>query len=195
MNRQLIFRLTLAALFLGVATLPTRAQSQLQMWMSGSAATTDSSGKIVSRPLNNQTLIQDFANANGITDTSGLALAYHLGGNDLGDTIDVINRTNGATLYTLFGLYFGEAFGRMAVLSSSGRQMRRIEYIYTDQNSHSLGSALLVNYFYFDTNGNTNKVYVLGNMQWLALPTAAHTNVVVCSATLTTYRPWTFAGQ
>ncbi len=167
------------------------------MSLAGSSATTDSSGRIVSHTLNNQSLLQDFAAANGLQDTSGLALAYHLHGNDLGDTIEVINRTNGASLYTLFGLYFGEdsTLGRAGLLSASGRQMRRIEYVYTDQNSHSMGSAYLVNYFYFDANGNTNKTYVFGNMQWVVMPTAFQTNVQVCTASLTTYRPWAFPGQ
>ncbi len=167
------------------------------MLLAGSSATTDASGKIVSHALNNQTILQDFAQANGITNTSGLGLAYHIGGNDLGDTIEVINRTNGAPLYTVFGLYFGEdpTLGRAGLVSASGRQMRRIEYIYTDQNSHSMGSAYLINYFYLDANGNTNKTYVFGNMQWVVLPTATQTNVQVCTASVTTYRPWAFSGQ
>src|SRR5437660_7695242 len=124
------------------------AQNQLVLVINGSCATTDSNGHIISKPINNGTLLRDFAQANGMgTNTSGLGLTYHLGGNSLGDTIDVINRTNGATLFTLFGLYFGEDFGRMALLSGSGQQLRRIEYVYTDQNSHSLGSALLTDYY------------------------------------------------
>jgi hypothetical protein len=37
----------------------------------------------------------------------------------------------------------------MALLSGSGKQMKRIEYVYTDQDSHSLGSALLLTDYYF----------------------------------------------
>ncbi len=195
-NSQFFFR-TILSVVLSSAALQATAQNQLQVVLAGSSATTDASGRIVSHALNNQTILQDFAQANGLTDTSSLALAYHLHGSDLGDTIEVINRTNGASLYTVFGFYFGEdtTLGRAGLLSSSGRQMRRIEYIYTDQNSHSMGSAYLVNYFYFDTNGNTNKTYVFGNMQWVVLPKANQPNVQVCTANLTTYKPWTFPGQ
>ena len=184
---------TISAVFLMVG-MSAQAQNQLAFVLKGSCATTDSNGHIVSQPINNQTLLTDYAQAHGLgTDISGLGLAYHIGGNDLGDTIDVINRTNGATLFTIFGLYFGESFGRMALLSSSRQQMRRIEYIYTDQNSHSIGSALLTDYYFLDSDGNTNKTYVLGQMQYLVLPDGTHTNTRVCTASFYTLRPWNFS--
>src|SRR5215831_13192132 len=94
-----------------IAGFSAQAQNQLVFVFNGSCATTDSNGHITSQPINNQTLLTDYARANGLgTNISGLGLTYHVGGNELGDTVDVINRTNGATLFTIFGLYFGEAF-------------------------------------------------------------------------------------
>lgn len=168
------------------------AQSQLQIVISGTCATLDAQGHIVSQPINNQTLLQQAATAGGLKDTSTLGLAYHLNGNALGDTIDVINRNTGATLSTLYGLYFGESFGRQALLSASHRQMKRLEYIYTSQNDHSLGSALLTDYFFLDASGNTNATYVLGQMQWIVTTDSTHPNTQVCSASFTTSRPWKF---
>lgn len=182
-----------ACLLFPLIAFNTQAQNQLQIAISGSCATTDSSGHIIAKPINNGTLLSDFARANGLADTSSLTLAYHLGGNTLGDTIEVINRTNGASVFTLFGLYFGESFGRMALLSGSGRQLKRIEYIYTDQNSHSLGSALLTDYYFLDATGNTNATYVLGQMQYLILPGSTHTNTQVCTASFNTLRPFKFS--
>ena len=179
-----------AALVLGAAE--TQAQNQLQLLISGTCSTLDAQGHIVSEPINNQTLLKAAAAAGGLTSTAGLGLAYHLNGNDLGDTIDVINRTNGTTLTTLYGLYFGESFGRQALLSDSHRQMKRLEYIYTSQNDHSLGSALLTDYYFLDNNGNTNSIYVLGQMQWIVTTDATHTNTQVCTASFTTFRPWKF---
>ncbi|HLH57470.1 MAG TPA: hypothetical protein VKY92_28075 [Verrucomicrobiae bacterium] len=170
----------------------TAHAQKLQMTLSGSCATLDAQGHIVSQPINNQTLLQAAAAAGGLSDTSTLGLAYHINGNALGDTIEVINRTNGTTLATLYGLYFGESFGRQSLLSASHRQMRRLEYIYTDQNSHSLGSALLTDYFFLDNNGNTNATYVLGQMQWIVTTDSTHTNTLVCNATFTTLKPWPF---
>lgn len=179
-------------LLLGVAQAP--AQNLYVFKWAGTSSTTDSNGVIVVSPTNNRTLLQDFANANGVTDISWLGLAYHVNGNTdfNGDTIDVINRTNGQTVATLFGLYFGEDFGRMALRSASGRQLKRIEYVYTSQNAHSLGSALLTDYYFLDSNGNTNNTFIFGNMQYLVLPDATHTNVQVCTGNFNTIGLWKF---
>jgi hypothetical protein len=191
MKIKRLLQATCAVFF--IAGLSAQAQNQLVFVFKGSCATTDSNGHITSQPINNQTLLTDYAQANGLgTNISGLGLTYHVGGNELGDTIDVINRTNGATLFTIFGLYFGESFGRMALLSSSGQQLRRIEYIYTDQNSHSVGSASLTDYYFLDGNGNTNATYVLGQMQYLVMPNNNHTNTQVCTGSFYTLRPWNF---
>jgi len=184
-----ILTIVSAALLIGSAT--ANAQSKLQITINGTCSTMDSLGRIVAKPLNNQTLLLAAAQAGG-TSTAGLALAYHINGNPLGDTIDVINRTNGATLTTLYGLYFGEDFGRQLLLSASHKQMQRIEYIYTSQNDHSVGSAWLTDYYFFDNNGNTNKTYVLGQMQWIVTTDSTHTNTQVCNATFSTTKPFTF---
>jgi len=181
----------LSAVALGCVT-NASAQNQLQILISGTCLTTDAQGHIVPQAINNQTLLQKAATAGGLKSTSGLALSYHLNGNELGDTIEVINRTTGATLSTLFGLYFGESFGRESLLSASHKQLKRIEYIYTDQNSHSLGSVLLTDYYFFDSSGNTNATYVLGQMQYLITPDSTHTNTQVCTATFTTFAPFKF---
>jgi hypothetical protein len=183
---------SMVAAGLVVTAITAGAQSKLQMQLTGTCFTMDSQGRIVSQTINNQTLLQQAAAAGGLKDTSGLGLAYHIHGNDLGDTIDVISRTNGVTLTTLYGLYFGESFGRQALLSASHRQMRRLEYIYTSQNDHSLGSALLTDYYFLDSNGNTNAIYVLGQMQWIVTTDSSHTNTQVYSASFTTLKPWNF---
>jgi hypothetical protein len=188
MTKQLLTMLAAGVLLSANAS----AQSKLQMQLNGTSFTMDSQGKIVARTINNQTLLQQAAAAGGLKDTSGLGLAYHINGNDLGDTIEVIDRATGATLTTLYGLYFGESFGRQALLSASHRQMKRLEYIYTSQNDHSLGSALLTDYFFLDGNGHTNATYVLGQMQWIVTTDSSHTNTQVCSATFTTLKPWKF---
>jgi hypothetical protein len=179
------------ALLLGSA-LPTLAQFKFQFVFNGTCSTTDASGKIVPHAISNVTLMRDFAQLNGIRNTSGLALAYHVGGDERGDTIEVINRTNGVVVGTLFGLFFGQDFGRQALLSKSGRQMKRIEYVYTDQLSESLGSVLLTDFYFFDSNGNTNNTVITGQMQYLVLPNALHKDTQVCSGSFTTVRPWNF---
>ena len=189
MKKQL---LTVIGVLLAGLAMSGNAQDKIQIHLSGTCDTTDAQGRIVPQTFDNQTLLQQAAQAGGLKSTAGLGLAYHLNGNELGDTIEVINTTTGATLKTLFGLYFGESFGRESLLSASRRQMKRIEYIYTDQNSHSVGSALLTDYFFLGSNGNTNAIYVLGQMQYLTLTDSTHTNAQVCTANFTTLRPWSF---
>jgi hypothetical protein len=193
MNKNsLLFSLTAIALF---SLSSVQAQNnQYHIKLSGTSTTTDASGHIVHLPINNRTLLRDVAKLSNLTDTSWLGLAYHVGGNDLGDTIDVINRTNGATLRTLYGLYFGEAFGRQE-LTTSDNHTKRIEYIYTDQNSHSLGSVVL-NDFYNVNNGQTNHTMILGTgMEWLVTTDSTHTAPAVCTGSFVVQGHWTFGGQ
>jgi hypothetical protein len=175
----------------------TSAQPLYQVVFTGTSSTTDATGKIVTRTTNNQTLLQEFVKNQGGTDTSYLALVYHMkaaGDSALGDTIDVINRTNGTYYATLIGFYFGEdpTLGRTGLISGSNRQQRRIEYIYTSQNSHSMGSALITNYYWFDTQGHTNNVMAFGTMQWIINPDAVSSNTRVCTGTFTTVKPIKF---
>jgi hypothetical protein len=191
MNHLLV---TASALIMA-GQLNSTAQPLYQLSFSGSSSTTDSSGRIVARPLNNQILIKDFGATHGVSDTSGFGLAYHVNGSSFGDTIDIVNRTNGSVVFSLFGLYFGEsaALGRMELASASGRQIKRLEYIYTDQNSHSLGSVVLTSYYWLDGNGNTNNFAVVGNgMQYLVMPNSQYTNVQVATGSFQTTRPWKF---
>src|ERR1043166_7477145 len=183
--------LTCGALLAGFASAGF-GQNKFQFVFTGTCWTTNASGQIVPKPITNATLLGDFAAANGIANTAWLTLAYHLKGNELGDAIEVINRTNGASVGTIFGLYFGEDFGRQALLSGSGKQLRRIEYVYTDQNSHSLGSALLTDYYFFDNAGNATNTVIRVQMQYLIVPDAKHSNLRVCSGSFTTTRPWKF---
>lgn len=175
----------------------TPGQPLYQMVFSGTSSTTDSKGVIVTRKTNNQTLLQDYGKNHGVTDVSYLALAFHMkmpGEDRLGDTIDIINRTNGTFYDTLIGFYFGEdaTLGRTGLISGSGRQQRRIEYIYTDQNSHSMGSALITNYYWFDTQGHTNNAMAFGQMQWIRNPDNVSTNTQVNTGSFITVKPIKF---
>ena len=169
------------------------AQELYQMVFTGTSSTTDSKGVIVTRKTNNQTLLEDYGINHGTTNVSYLALAYHMKmpwEDSLGDTIDIINRTNGTFYDTLIGFYFGEddTLGRTGLISGSGRQQRRIEYIYTDQNTHSMGSALITNYYWFDTQGNTNNVMAFGQMQWIRNPDNVSTNTQVNTGSFITVK-------
>ncbi len=193
MTKKLLY--ACCAFFALCQAVELRAQQALfHCTISGHSATTDSSGRIIDQPLNNQTLLSEYALSQGYTNTSWLDLAYHVGGSSFGDTIDVIVRTNGTVGHTLLGFYFGEdpTLGRAGLLSGSGRQQRRLEYIYTDQNTHSMGSALLTDYYWLDASGNTNNQAHFGQLAWIVVPDAVHGKVHVNSASMTTTGPYTF---
>ncbi|HEV2208449.1 MAG TPA: hypothetical protein VG167_06705 [Verrucomicrobiae bacterium] len=171
------------------------AQPLFHLTLRGSSATTDPNGHIFSGQFTEKTLLNEFALQNGLTNTAGYGVAYHVGGNALGDTIDVINLTNGQPVTSLIGFYFGEdpTLGRPPALrSASGAQQRRIEYIYTSQDPHSLGSALITDYYWLNGDGTTNAEAHFGDMQYLVLPDSLRSTVRVRNAHFTTTGPWNF---
>lgn len=194
-TKRFIFAAAAAALFAGVCGTAQTLPTKYQIVLTGTAYTTNSAGQIVLNNINNRTLLKEVADADGTTDFSSWGLAYHFGGSDLGDTIEIIDRNTGATLRTLYGLYFGESFGRVAILSASGKQLKHLEYVYTEQNSHSLGSALLTDYFWFDNAGNTNAMTVVGQMQWVVAADGRHPKTELCTANFATVRPWKFTSS
>jgi hypothetical protein len=159
----------------------------------GSSSTLSPDGHIISQPLNNGVLIKQYALSQGWTNSSWVVLAYHVGGGELGDTIDLINRTNGTTVQSLIGFFYGESFGREALLSGNRRQQRRLEYIYTSQNSHSLGSALITDYYNLAANGTTNRSAHFGQMEYLVLPDGiVNTKLHINNASFSTSQAWQF---
>lgn len=185
MNLKHLLLISAATLLLSQAA----AQAQkLQFTLTGNCATLNSAGNQIGLPLNNQTVLADFAKVNGVASTQGMALVYHIKGNALGDTIDVINATNGVVFGTVFGLYFGEdpTLGRAGLASTDGTLTRRIEYIYTYQNSHSLGSALITTRYILDSSGHTNRALIHGPMQYIVMPDNFNPAVKVCLGTFIT---------
>jgi hypothetical protein len=152
------------------------AQTEFKFTFRGLSYQTNGSGNIVVTPLTEQSLLEEVARDAGITSVSNLTLAYRLRGSEFGDTVDVINRSNGASLDWVFGFYFGEdtALGRMALTNATRTEQRRVDYIYTKQNSHSMGAAFVTKRFLTDTNGNVHTT-IEGPMQWIVLPQGTNT--------------------
>jgi hypothetical protein len=72
---------------------------------SGTAYETNASGKLVGTPITGQTLLQVLAQRGNITDLSTISIVYHINGNPLGDTVDVISNANGQVLVNELGLF------------------------------------------------------------------------------------------
>jgi hypothetical protein len=148
---------------------------------------TDSSGNIVTTPITEASLLQDAAQAGGV-DPKTLAIVYHVQGSSFGDTIDVVNANTGAVATTLYGLFFGDdsvqTLGRTALTNSAGTEVRRVDYIYTSQNSHSMGASFTTKRFIIDKNGSVHTT-INGEMEWTVNP-VGNSSTKVCTATFTT---------
>ncbi|HZR15794.1 MAG TPA: hypothetical protein VFE51_00585 [Verrucomicrobiae bacterium] len=166
------------------------------MTMQGTYYQTNGAGDFVAAPLTDKIILQDAAQAGGISPDS-IALVYHLQNSGLGDTIDIVNASTGSTLVNLFGLYFGDdpTLGRSAATNSTQTVIRRLDYIYTQQNTtytafntHSMGSAFTVKRILTDTNGITHYT-IEAQMSWIVNPTAK-SGTKLCNVNFTTTTPF-----
>jgi hypothetical protein len=168
-----IFALTAAALIIDGVSLLGLSYSEYKFIFTGTAYETNALGKLAGTPITDQTLLQDRARLGGITDLSTVSIVYHLNGNALGDTVDVISSTNGEVLVNELGLYYGSdgGLGRIAVTNAMQSAQKRIDYVYTSNNStytfdndDSVGAAMTTKSFVI-TNGSTNAI-LSGAISW-----------------------------
>jgi len=164
--------------------------------LQGTYYQTNSSGNFVATPITDKILVQKAAQAGGVSPSS-IALVYHLQSSGLGDTIDFVNATNGSTLANVFGLYFGDdpTLGRSATTNATHTEIRRLDYVYTQQNTaftsfntHSMGSAFTVKRFLTDTNGTTHTT-VEAQMSWIVNPSGTN-GTKLCTASFNTTTPF-----
>ncbi len=176
-----------------ISTLSASAQSRFHFSFQGTCWTTNAEGQMYPRPANNRTWLQDYAAANGITDLKSISLVYHVNADARGDAIEIINPTTGATVDTFLALFFGESLDRQALTNGDGSEIRRVDYIYNHQISHSIGSSLLHQRTYVDARGATNTT-IQCQMQYILLPDATH-GTTVCNGMLFTGREAVFPGR
>ncbi len=164
--------------------------------MQGICYQTNGSGDFVASPLTDKVIVQAAAQAGGVSPTS-IALVYHLQNSGLGDTIDLVDANTSSTLINLFGLYFGDdaSLGRSAATNATRTVIRRLDYVYTQQNttytsfnSHSMGSSFTVKRFLTDTNGVTH-LTVEAQMSWIANPSGTN-GTRLCTVNFTTTTPF-----
>jgi hypothetical protein len=172
--------------------LSATAQGEFPFTFRGKCSQTDASGKIVSSPITDRDWLNQIASKAGITDLNSVKIVYHVNGNAMGDTIDVINSQNGVVLDTIFGLYFSQDYGRKAISNSKGD--RRIQYIYTSQNTRSLGTALVSKNYLTDKKGNSSTT-ISGQMSYLVTPDGSNPNLKLCTGTFTVGKEIVFASS
>jgi hypothetical protein len=123
-------------------------------------------------------------------EVTNLVLVYHVKGSTFGDTIDVINTTSGSAT-TLFGFFFGEdaSLNRTALTNIAGTEIRRVDYLYTRQNSHSMGTGFVTKRYLAAGNGDVRATVDGGQLQWIVLPENGR-GPKVGKASFTTTRPY-----
>ena len=165
-----------------------RAEFIFKWTFKGMSYQTNGTGNVIATPVTEQTILKERAAMGGITDTSGLAIVYHIKGSDYGDTVDIINASTGQALSTVLGYYFGDdtvqQLGRAAITNATQTEVRRVDYLYNDQNNHSMGASFTTKRFVRDINGNTHTT-VEGPVQWLELPRGTN-NTRIFNGTFTT---------
>ena len=102
----------------------------------------------------------------------------------MGDTIDLVNAQNGEVYASIIGFYFGEAFGRTAITNASGAQVKRLDYLYTRQNSHSLGSAVVVKTE--PVGSGSPGLKLTAQMQWITTPDGTEVSRILTGTLRTT---------
>jgi len=195
MKMRGIFAVIAAVLLLGGLGAMGQTNTEYQFLFSGTAYETNAAGKMVGTPITDQTLLQDRARLGQISAVSTLAIVYHINGNAMGDTIDIISNATGQVLVTELGLYFGSdgGLGRTAVTNAAQTAQRRIDYIYTDNNStytfdndDSVGGSMTSKYL-VTTNGMTNAM-ISGMMSWGVAPRGTN-GPILCIGKFSTGQP------
>lgn len=182
------------ALWLGGFLAQAQTYSMYKFVFSGTAYQTNSEGILVGTHITDQTLLRSRAAQGNITNLNTVAMVYHINGNALGDTVEIVS-TNGDLLTTEFGFYFGSdsALGRTAVGNVTAGE-RRVDPIYTFDdstytysNSDSVGAAFTFKRF-VERDGITNAL-IQGTMSWGVIPTGTNTGPILCIGTFTLGRP------
>jgi hypothetical protein len=184
-----------AIVLLGSFVAQAQTYTEYKFVFSGTAYQTNSAGVMTAAHITDQTLLQTRA-AQGNVPLSTMALVYHINGNSLGDTVDIIT-TKGTYLTTEFGFYFGDdgALGRTVVGTVNTTGQRRVDPIYTFDNSKytyansdSVGAAFTFKKFTKAAKGMTNAA-ISGTMSWSVIPTGSNTSPILCIGTFSLGRP------
>jgi hypothetical protein len=165
------------------------AQYLFSVTFRGTNYQADATGKVLPQPMTEESILQALAAPIG-ADPKAWALVYHVAANGFGDTLEIVDAKTGAPLDTYLGFYFGEdvSLNRMAITNAAGTQTRRIDYLYTSQNTHSMGAAFVTKRYLRDGAGNT-RTTIEGQLHWVVAPTAS-SGTRICIGSFTTTRPF-----
>lgn len=166
-----------------------QAQNHFKLVFRGTCVQTNGAGKAVTKNITEATWLKDFARENALPSTKNLGISYHLNADEKGDQIEVINKKTGEVYGNVFGLFFSEAFGRTGLTNSTGTQTKTLQYLYTGQDSHSLGAAVVTKTL---SSAKLKHPKMEGQMQYELLPTETRKSVKICSGNFVTGARYVF---
>jgi hypothetical protein len=170
---------------LGTAAL--RAQGEmLQLRFEGSCRSTNESGEIIKRNVNNRSLLRDYAQAHSITNINTLALVYHSLGDERGDVIQIVNARTGEVLADVLALFFS-----VDLPNGDGSAIAKEVSLFNSQQSFAIGSGILKEQL-LDKKGNPDH-RVSGTLQYYLLPTAED-GLQLCTANINASKTFTPKG-
>lgn len=162
---------------LGLATHTLQGQGLYKFVFKGMCYQADTNGKVVNIPFTDQTIINERAAAGGV-DPSTLALVYHVGADARGDTVEIVNSSNGSSILMEFAFFYGAdpTFNRMALTNSAATDIRRVDQLFTFSDSphtcsatHGMGTAYTAKKTIGVTNG-ISYFKIEGTLQWIVNP-------------------------
>jgi len=168
--------LVAAFLVLICSSLSVQGQYLFKFVFSGTSYQLDGSGNVVAVPITDQTLLNDRAALGGV-DPSTLAIVYHLGGDEKGDTVEVFRTSDWSKQAVEFGFFFGSdpTLGRSALSNATQTQICRVDQVftfnystYTYDNSVGVGSAFVIKRTVTDTGGHAH-LTIDGQLQWMVI--------------------------
>ncbi|MGC9943445.1 MAG: hypothetical protein ABSE48_16585 [Verrucomicrobiota bacterium] len=148
----------LGSQFIGAATVC--AQDLYPISFSAVGISTNAEGHLVYKSLDNRSLIQETAEAQGITNLTGLSLVYSVEGND----VEVVSGTNKTVIGT--PLTFS---GGVSLTNASGTEGQLLEYVDWDTNSEASGTLVAGELFHYNPTSKITDVTLQGQLQ-LGLP-------------------------
>ena len=72
----------------------------------GTSVITNGSGNFVTRRITERTWLEDYARTAGIADPKTLRMVYHLGADQRGDVLEIVDAKTGASIYPYFSFFF-----------------------------------------------------------------------------------------
>jgi len=192
------FAKVLAVLAVAAAISANAADPYLYKFVfKGMAYHKDPSGNVVGVSITDQTLLADRAAAGGVNPNT-LRIVYHVGGDEKGDTVEIVSATTGARQAFQFGFWFGDdrtmPLGRSALTNSALTEFRSVEQLftlenstYTAQNGHGVGSVFLTKRFVRDNNGVLHAT-IEGPLQWQVAPQGTN-STKICHGTFIATEP------